>query len=151
MNSSELKLFRESLPFYLLHLRDNPDSLIARIYGIFTVQMEDIAPVNLLLMANCCQAGKDIQYVFDLKGSTINREEKNAEAGTFKDVNLTKLIKKEAFLKFQQGDMVSIIRRMREDVKFLCSNYIMDYSLLLVIEVNKDWTDRRKRRVKKKE
>lgn len=37
MNGSETKLFRESLPFYLLHLRDNPDSLIARIYGIFTV------------------------------------------------------------------------------------------------------------------
>ena len=37
MNGSEMKLFRESLPFYLLHLRDNPDSLIARIYGIFTV------------------------------------------------------------------------------------------------------------------
>jgi hypothetical protein len=37
MNGPETKLFRESLPFYLLHLRDNPDSLIARIYGIFTV------------------------------------------------------------------------------------------------------------------
>lgn len=42
MNSSEKKVFIDSLPSYMQHLKQNPKSLIARIYGIFTVEMEDI-------------------------------------------------------------------------------------------------------------
>jgi len=60
MNNAELELFKKALPDYFLHCRKYRNSLIARIYGIFTVQMEDIAPVNLLLMANGAQSGKDI-------------------------------------------------------------------------------------------
>jgi 1-phosphatidylinositol-4-phosphate 5-kinase len=53
MNDGELTIFLKALPTYLLHLRENKNSLIARIYGIYTVQMEDIAPVHLFLMSNC--------------------------------------------------------------------------------------------------
>lgn len=73
MNSSEKAVFIDSLPTYLQHLRNNPNSLIARIYGIFTVQMEDIEPVDLLLMANAAHCGPTIENVFDLKGSIVNR------------------------------------------------------------------------------
>lgn len=52
MNNAELKVFRNCLPDYVMFLRENPDSMIARIYGVFTVQMEDITPVHLLLMSN---------------------------------------------------------------------------------------------------
>lgn len=58
------------------HLKKNRNSLLARIYGIFTVCMEDIVPVHILLMSNAAQAGKLIDKVFDLKGSIINREVK---------------------------------------------------------------------------
>jgi 1-phosphatidylinositol-4-phosphate 5-kinase len=37
MNDSEMKVFKEMLPQYLNHLHKNKDSLLARIYGIFTV------------------------------------------------------------------------------------------------------------------
>lgn len=36
--------------------------------------MEDIYPVHILLMANAAQAGKQVEKIFDLKGSIINRE-----------------------------------------------------------------------------
>lgn len=52
MYSTELKVFLEALPKYFEHLKNNPNSLIARIYGVFKVEMEDIETVNLLLMAN---------------------------------------------------------------------------------------------------
>jgi len=52
MNDDELTIFLDSLPDYIAHFRNNPDSLIARIYGVFKVKMEDIVPVNLLVMAN---------------------------------------------------------------------------------------------------
>ena len=72
----ELTVFLKSLPLYFEHIKNNPDSLIARIYGVFKVQMEDIVPVNLLLMANTIKHNNIdwIQNVFDLKGSIINRE-----------------------------------------------------------------------------
>ena len=52
MNNAELAVFIDCLPEYVLFLRKNHDSMIARIYGIYTVQMEDITPVHLLLMSN---------------------------------------------------------------------------------------------------
>lgn len=91
MNNAELAVFIDCLPEYVKFLRKNPDSLIARIYGVYTVQMEDIVPVHLLLMSNAAQAGKAINYCFDLKGSIINRnvEERHITPGcTLKDVNL---------------------------------------------------------------
>lgn len=52
MTDGEKNTFMKMFEGYYQHIRDNPSSLIARIYGIFTVKMEDIIPVNLLLMAN---------------------------------------------------------------------------------------------------
>lgn len=52
MNDNEMEVFVEALPEYFEHLKSNPDSLLARIYGIFTVLMEDLTPVHILLMAN---------------------------------------------------------------------------------------------------
>ena len=52
MNANEKKVFIAALPTYLKHLSTYPQSLIARIYGIFTVEMEDMEAVDLLLMAN---------------------------------------------------------------------------------------------------
>jgi hypothetical protein len=54
-------------------------------------------------MSNAAQVGKHVEYVFDLKGSEINREVKEDEikpGSTLKDVNLTNLIKDELLLNF---------------------------------------------------
>jgi 1-phosphatidylinositol-4-phosphate 5-kinase len=56
MNSGEMELFMELFPDYYNHIIDadksNNMSLLARIYGVFTVKMEDIEPVHILMMAN---------------------------------------------------------------------------------------------------
>ena len=52
MNDSEMEVFFEMLPDYFCHFIKNPQSLLARIYGVFTVKMETIEPVHILLMAN---------------------------------------------------------------------------------------------------
>jgi len=38
------------LPIYFEHIKKYPQSLIARIYGIYQVQMEGMVPINLLVM-----------------------------------------------------------------------------------------------------
>lgn len=107
MNNDELKVFKEALPDYVKHVLKNPGSLIARIYGVFTVTMEDLVPVHLLLMANSAQVKGNVEYCFDLKGSIINREVKKSEiqkGGTLKDVNLLKVTKEEQILNFRAPD-----------------------------------------------
>jgi len=79
MNNKELSVFLNALPTYLFHLKKYPRSLIARIYGIFTVRMENIVPVHLLLMANSSQVSGPVEFSFDLKGSMINRIVKKSE------------------------------------------------------------------------
>jgi hypothetical protein len=57
--------------------------------------MEDIEPVSLILMGNTkkCE-DKNIEHVFDLKGSLVNREVKGKNfknTATLKDINLLNL------------------------------------------------------------
>jgi len=79
--------------------------------------MEDIVPVNLLLMANTIKVNnsKWIQNVFDLKGSIVNREVKMTSdlkpTSTLKDVNLQR-IKKEL-----SADKIDFLRFAKEDVE----------------------------------
>ena len=40
------------LPHYLEHHRRNPDSLLAKIFGVFTVKKAGIKAFHLLLMEN---------------------------------------------------------------------------------------------------
>mmetsp|Transcript_10317 Transcript_10317/g.15780 ORF Transcript_10317/g.15780 Transcript_10317/m.15780 type:complete len:122 (-) Transcript_10317:429-794(-) len=119
MYPSELKVFMEALPEYFAHLKENPSSLIARIYGVFKVKMEAISSVNLLLMANTIrvESSANIQNVFDLKGSRINREVRITPAtkstSTLKDLNLQK-IKKE-----YQGKAIDFLRFRKEDITLI--------------------------------
>ena len=91
MYDDELKVFLQALPDYFKHLKANPGSLIARIYGLFNVKIQDISPVNLLLMANTIRVSStdNIQNIFDLKGSVVNREvaisNKTKNTSTLKD------------------------------------------------------------------
>lgn len=126
--------------------------MLARIYGVFTVLMEDLVPVHILLMANSAQAGKQIQHVFDLKGSIINREvpkNKFTKGSTQKDVNLLKLSTSEVVLLFQDRDRKLIMEQIYHDIKFLSAHNLMDYSLLLVIELNPKYVEKVERNIKR--
>lgn len=52
MNDGELQTFKHMFEDFYNYLKENPKSLLARIYGIFTVFLEDIVPIHLILMAN---------------------------------------------------------------------------------------------------
>lgn len=52
MFQDELDSFMMNLQDYFTHLEKNPNSLIARIYGIYQVSMKGIVPVNFMVMAN---------------------------------------------------------------------------------------------------
>lgn len=77
MNEEEYKTFQGMFRKYYKHILKNEFSLLARIYGIFTVYKEKITPVHLILMGNTVKLhgkGEGLKYIFDLKGSLINRK-----------------------------------------------------------------------------
>ena len=99
MFADEFDIFMKAVPDYYDHLRYNPNSLIARIYGVFQVKMVDLIPVYLVLMGNTIKAEYDnIINIFDLKGSKVNREVPYSKSlkkqSTLKDLNFLKVKKK---------------------------------------------------------
>ena len=125
---------------------DSNDSLLARVYGIYQVKLEDQTPVTLVVMSNCFSGlGKDpdILGVFDLKGSQTNRVVKAKDrilegeglkkTQTLKDLNLLQM-EKELKIKFSEGDRAKILKSLSEDVSLLTKFNLMDYSLLLCVQ-----------------
>ena len=52
MFTSELDEFILNIEDYFYYLDKNPNSLIARIYGIYQIKMRGIIPINFLIMGN---------------------------------------------------------------------------------------------------
>mmetsp|Transcript_33104 Transcript_33104/g.23875 ORF Transcript_33104/g.23875 Transcript_33104/m.23875 type:complete len:128 (+) Transcript_33104:1607-1990(+) len=99
MTSTELDLFLRILPDYMNHLKKNKTSLIAKIFGVFTVRADSIHEVSIILMENTLRLkdSSNLKHVFDLKGSIVKRnvppENISGPSTTLKDVNFLHLQK----------------------------------------------------------
>lgn len=140
MTSKELKTFLKLLPYYELHLKENKESLLSRIYGAYTIRMESIATVHIMLMANTLNF-KDrtkIINIFDIKGSRVSREvttnSKTKSTTTLKDMNYLKVQRDKDLVNFMSKDVAKLRRVCLADSNFLRNHGIMDYSLLLSAE-----------------
>lgn len=149
MFQDELDSFMMNLQDYFVHLEKNPNSLIARIYGIYQVSMKGIVPVNFMVMANTINSVSRPLKCYDLKGSTVNRVVARDEKGqTMKDLNLLnaknyRLKKKiKGLLQFknknnhEEGgcDIQRLMTQIEKDNEFLQERRFIDYSVLLAIE-----------------
>lgn len=96
MTEGELETFKDMFEDYHTYLiEENQNSMLARIYGIFTVYLEDIVPIHLILMKNTLQwvsGTKDtVESIFDLKGSLHKRVTNNKgikNTSVLKDQNI---------------------------------------------------------------
>lgn len=85
MSTAELSLMTKLLPDYVEHFKAHPDSLIAKIFGVFTVKVASLSPVTVILMENTLRLNSDnLEYLFDLKGSWVARTSDPTD-GTLKD------------------------------------------------------------------
>jgi 1-phosphatidylinositol-4-phosphate 5-kinase len=93
MSKSELVFMDKILSDYYLHLKNYPQSLLARVYGIYSLKMKGIASIHIILMGNTLrwQNRADIYKIYDLKGSTFKRNVEISQrikaTSTLKDVN----------------------------------------------------------------
>lgn len=135
---------------YQIRLRDTK-TFICRIYGLYRIKVGDQFDSYVILMRNMIDLPLENRYfLFDLKGSSVNRstlkeQQKAFYANGFKDKindkdNLTILKDNDFnFLKLNfflsQKDAKNFILSIENDAQFLSNYNLTDYSLL--VSVNK--------------
>jgi 1-phosphatidylinositol-4-phosphate 5-kinase len=92
MTHTEYEVFMNFLPHYYLHCVKHRRSLLARVYGVFRLQLPGLVPLYFFMMENCLRfRGTDLLGIYDLKGSRVNREvpvtEITKPSHTLKDIN----------------------------------------------------------------
>lgn len=145
MTVDDFRAFRKMFQYYFHHINIYRKSLIAPIYGVYSVKMDDKEPVFLILMGNTkkkCQ-NCHMKRIFDLKGSLVKREvfkpagvEEFKNTAVLKDKNLLQMKKQENSLRFDNKDIPKIMKQMGLDISLLHHFNLMDYSLLFVVEIN---------------
>ncbi|KAI9184666.1 Phosphatidylinositol-4-phosphate 5-kinase [Blastocladiella emersonii ATCC 22665] len=134
IHPAEQKRLLKILPQYVDYVSKNPNTLLARYYGLHRVKMPKKDPVHFVVMANVFPPNYDIHLTFDLKGSTIGREispEEMARKGkraVLKDLNWLKMNRQ---LMLGPDKAKLFTDQLEKDMVFLMTKNIMDYSLLI--------------------
>ena len=134
LKSDELELLRHVfLSQYIDHIKQNPKSLLCRLYGMYNIILGQGDEIKIIVMRNVIGDFKDNTIVkFDLKGSTYKRK------ANFIMENDNNVMKDLDFNEFEKSIMLSLysINRLRKnteiDSKFLKKCDLMDYSLFIV-------------------
>ncbi|ORX96568.1 SAICAR synthase-like protein [Basidiobolus meristosporus CBS 931.73] len=133
IHHGEHKFLRKILPHYYQHVKDNPNTLLCRFYGLHRVKLPHSRKIHFIVMANNFPPNKDIHETFDLKGSSVGRELSEEELaknphGVMKDINWEKRGRK---LELGPRRRQLFVDQMLSDVELLKQLNIMDYSLLV--------------------
>lgn len=144
ITQEEHVVFLNMLYDYGTHFANNPDSLVAKIYGLFDFNfMGAEKSLKLIVMENLFTIGNDcILRKYDLKGSTHSRrvlksyEGLNAESRIpkiLKDLDFHEIDKQLVLEENDQNEKFNLTTRIHSDVKFFRKNDIIDYSLILAV------------------
>jgi 1-phosphatidylinositol-4-phosphate 5-kinase len=141
LNSGEVKkLVNDFLPSYFMHVRDQPDTLLSRLVGLYAVSSSFYtATTYFLAMANIFPSpasGLKLSEKFDLKGSHIDRgltagERIRSSVPIQKDLEFAR-----RHLLLGPARRAHFLAQLRADCDFLQRAGRVDYSLLLGVVRN---------------
>ena len=145
ISNHELRNLLAMLPKYGEHYKNNPSSLIAKIYGVYSFErVEPYEKYNLILMQNVNGLPSEcIERKYDLKGSTYGRQtikQGNPKLpelkffDTLKDLDFNKFEKKLHIDSELKEPLLSVLKK---DSDFLRAHRLIDYSLVVYI-INKE-------------
>ena len=145
MNDDEKEiLINKMLEEYHSKMRDTK-SLLARIYGVFTIEIADKGRNNVMLQRNMNDLFIDSNVLtFDLKGSTVNRQIIKKEHICLPKKDLIKKYSNETLkdkdlgiigikLELNPFDGKNLLSSIYSDSRFLQKYDITDYSLLVFV------------------
>ncbi|KAL7235812.1 hypothetical protein ACSBR1_019158 [Camellia fascicularis] len=125
---SEMKALLKMLPSYYEHVKDHENTLITKFFGLHRITLRGFKKVYFVVMGNMFCTDLRIHRRFDLKGSKQGRftnPDEIDESTTLKDLDLSYEFHMDKLLR------ESLFRQLKLDCKFLESQQIIDYSLLL--------------------
>ena len=132
----EFRSLLKILKNYINHLENNKNSLIIRFYGLYKLVLYKNHKIKkqliLCVMNNLLKSSVKPDLIFDLKGSSYNREKKTKDSkmAPRKDNDWVKADFKLLFTKEKYNRFLKIIEK---DKEFLKSQNLIDYSLLVGI------------------
>ncbi|CAH3023727.1 unnamed protein product [Porites evermanni] len=134
IESEDIERLHNILPQYHHYIVEkHAKTLLPQYLGVYRITVDN-KETYLLVMKSVFSTKFKIHKKYDLKGSTVDRQasskEKTKENPTLKDNDFTK-----DNAKIHIGDEVKkdVLQRIKDDVEFLTSLNIMDYSLLVGI------------------
>ena len=75
MTKEDFDAWMKMFESYYLHVTEYPNSLIARVYGVYSIRVEDMSIVYYMLMGNTKKIDSCyVRRLYDLKGSILKRE-----------------------------------------------------------------------------
>ncbi|KAJ7530516.1 hypothetical protein O6H91_14G007000 [Diphasiastrum complanatum] len=128
LRKSEVQVLLNMLPNYHDHVHAYENTLITKFFGLHRVRPRGGHKVRFVVMGNMFCTDLHIHRRYDLKGSKQGRTTDTAEINentTLKDMDL------DFVFHLQPSWRVSLLKQIECDCKFLESERIMDYSLLL--------------------
>ncbi|RZR71668.1 hypothetical protein BHM03_00006323 [Ensete ventricosum] len=128
LRKSEVKVLLRMLPNYYHHVRTYDNTLITKFFGLHRVKPSSGQKFRFVVMGNMFCTELRIHRRFDLKGSSLGRSTDNVEIDentTLKDLDLDYCF----YLEPSWRD--ALLKQIEIDSKFLETQCIMDYSLLL--------------------
>lgn len=120
IRSSELDVLRRNLQKMIKYCDETPGTYLCKIFGVFTTGRDHFVVMNNVLKSPCNQ-------IYDLKGSNVERR--------FVGVNIEANWRGK---RLNVRDRGMILSMFRNDVEFLRSLNLMDYSVLIGINEEED-------------
>lgn len=115
------------------HIRlSNNKSLLARIYGLYTLITNVFEPLSIIIMQNTKYVAdkKSAQLTFDIKGSSHGRLTRNVQPNEFKRWQkgkcTSKILKDINFLRIQKDSNYNLIKIDEDEQIRICAQIAMD-------------------------
>jgi len=125
--------FCRILKDYYNHVKDNPNTLITRFYGLHRIREGNGPWMSFVIMENLFRDSPlNIHEIYDLKGSTVNRHVKVKEGGDKSSVAM----KDNNFhheLLIGYAARAVFLQQLEQDIRWMENRNICDYSLLVGI------------------
>ncbi|XP_023535805.1 phosphatidylinositol 4-phosphate 5-kinase 1-like [Cucurbita pepo subsp. pepo] len=139
VKKSEAKVLIRMLASYYQHVSRYQDSLVTKFFGIHCIKPTGGQKTRFVVMGNLFCSEYRIHRRFDLKGSSHGRttgtpEGEIDETTTLKDLDLNFVFR------LQSNWFSDFMKQIDRDCKFLESEGIMDYSLLVGLHFRDDNT-----------
>lgn len=128
LRKSEVKVLLRMLPEYHDHVRTYENTLITKFFGLHRIKPSSGQKFRFVVMGNMFCTELRIHRRFDLKGSSLGRSANKVEIDEntiLKDLDL------DYCFYLEPSWREALLNQIEIDSKFLESQHIMDYSLLL--------------------